>query len=133
MTRTVPRRAAPPPTVHGITSARSSQTEDAAARTLRYLISMAVRTVCFILAVVVPSPWRWIFVAGAVLPPLFAVVVANVGGGRRSPVSAPVELGPLELGTTVPRADRVIVVDAAGDDDAVPDDGSSDGPGSRES
>lgn len=89
MTRTVPRRAEPSPTVHGITSARASQTEDAAARTLRYLISMAIRTVCFILAVVVPSPWRWFFVAGAVLPPLFAVIAANVGGGRRSPSRRP--------------------------------------------
>lgn len=49
----------------------------------RYLISMAIRTVCVVLAVVVSGPLRWIFIAGAVLLPYIAVVMANAVGERR--------------------------------------------------
>ena len=43
--------------------------EDTQMRMRRYLITMAVRTVCFILAVVVDSWVRWVFaVGGGVLP-----------------------------------------------------------------
>ena len=113
MTRTVPRRGNPPQTVHGITSARSSQTEDAAARTLRYLISMGIRTVCFVLVVVVPSPWRWFFAAGAVFLPYFAVIAANVGGGPRAAGPEQVGTTRLELTNGLPpaAADRIVVVD----------------------
>ncbi len=51
-------------------------------RMRRYLVSMSVRTICFLLAVVTPSPYRWVFVAFAVFLPYVAVVAANTG---RSP------------------------------------------------
>jgi hypothetical protein len=127
MTGTVPRRGAASPAVHGITSARSSQTEDAAARTYKYLISMAIRTVCFVLVIVVPSPWRWFFAVGAVVLPYVAVVVANVGGTPRSPGPEVVGTTPLVLDGPPPREGtrtRVVVVD---------DQSPAEPPGARES
>lgn len=43
---------------------------------------MGVRTACLILAVLTPSPWWWGFVAGAVILPYVAVVMANAGRER---------------------------------------------------
>ena len=40
---------------------------------------MAIRTICFIGAVIAPNPYRWFLIAGAVLLPYFAVVIANAG------------------------------------------------------
>ena len=65
-------------TVH-ITSARTSHSEDLRARQNRYLFSMAVRTVCVVLAVVTAGYLRWAFIAGAVFLPYIAVVMANAG------------------------------------------------------
>jgi Flp pilus assembly protein TadB len=71
---------------HSITGARTSLTEDVAARQRRYFISMMVRTICFVLMVIFPSPWRWIFLAGAFFLPYIAVIVANAG---REPSTTP--------------------------------------------
>ncbi len=61
-----------------VTTAGSSPAEDIRHRQRRYLISMAIRTVCFLGAVAVgPGPLRWVLVAGAVLLPYVAVVLAN--------------------------------------------------------
>jgi hypothetical protein len=38
---------------------------------------MSIRIVCFVLAVLTPSPWRWMFVVAAIFLPYFAVVLAN--------------------------------------------------------
>ncbi len=38
---------------------------------------MMVRTACFILTVLLPNPWRWFALVGAVTLPYFAVVIAN--------------------------------------------------------
>lgn len=65
--------------VHAITDAQVSLSEDQAGRMKRYFISMMIRTSCFILAVVLPSPYRWIALVGAVTLPYIAVVVANAG------------------------------------------------------
>lgn len=63
-----------------ITSATRSHSEDLRGRQRRYLISMSIRTVCFILAIVFrDSPVTWFFVAGAVVLPYVAVVIANAG------------------------------------------------------
>ncbi len=40
---------------------------------------MMIRTACFILTVVLPSPYRWIALFGAVTLPYVAVVIANAG------------------------------------------------------
>lgn len=65
------------PEVFGITTASESLTQEQSARARRYFISMMARTACFILAVIFPSPWRWLFLAGAVFLPYFAVILAN--------------------------------------------------------
>lgn len=62
-----------------ITSAPKSLKSDLAGRQRRYLVSMIIRTVCFLLTVMLPSPYRWFALAGAMLLPYIAVVVANAG------------------------------------------------------
>jgi hypothetical protein len=63
-----------------ITTATRSRHEDIAIRQRRYLISMAIRTVCFLLAVVSIGHWfMWAFIAGSFLLPYVAVVLANAG------------------------------------------------------
>jgi len=66
-----------PHDVQSVTSAPEARTEDQARRLKRYLITMAIRTACFILLVVVDAWYRWIFAAGAVFLPFIAVVAAN--------------------------------------------------------
>ncbi len=61
-----------------ITTARTSVGADRAMRQRRYLVSMAIRTVCFLGAVAVgPGILRWVLIAGAALLPYLAVVLAN--------------------------------------------------------
>ena len=43
----------------------------------KYLISMGIRTVCFVGAALTTGWVRWSMVALAVLLPLFAVIIAN--------------------------------------------------------
>ena len=62
-----------------ITTAQSGLSLDQAARQRRYFISMRIRTVCFILTVLLPSPYRWIALAGALTLPYIAVIAANAG------------------------------------------------------
>ena len=65
-----------------ITTARSSAADDMRARQRRYAISMAIRTVCFVGAVVADGVLRWVLVAAAVLLPYVSVVFANTEGRR---------------------------------------------------
>jgi hypothetical protein len=61
-----------------ITSAPQSRFEQLDNRRRRYLISMAVRTVCLLLAIVVPyTPARILFVVAAIALPWMSVVGAN--------------------------------------------------------
>jgi hypothetical protein len=78
--------------VQVVTTARRGLTEDVSDRTRRYLVMMGIRTVCFVLAVLVSGWPRWLFIAGAVGLPYLAVVVANAG---REPVrDAPLPVEP---------------------------------------
>ena len=72
-----------------ITSARTSRSDDISRRQQRYLLSMGVRTACFVLAVVTSGPLRWVFFAAAVVLPYVAVVVANISTRRETLSSAP--------------------------------------------
>jgi hypothetical protein len=83
--------------VFDITSAQNALTRDQAARQKRYFISMMIRTACFILTVILPNPWRWIALAGAVTLPYFAVVIANAGRETVSRGSDMAENKPLAL------------------------------------
>jgi hypothetical protein len=75
------------PVVYDITAAPASLTRDQAGRQKRYFISMMIRTGCFILTVLLPSPYRWFALIGAVTLPYFAVVIANAGRESFAPGS----------------------------------------------
>lgn len=83
--------------VFDITSAQNALTRDQAGRQKRYFISMMIRTGCFILTVLLPNPWRWFALAGAVTLPYFAVVIANAGRETVSRGDDIVEEKPLAL------------------------------------
>ncbi|HEX2773215.1 MAG TPA: DUF3099 domain-containing protein [Micromonosporaceae bacterium] len=69
-----------------ITTAASSRADDIAARQKRYLLSMSLRSACFIGAVVAALAgldWLWPFlIAGALILPYIAVVLANNSATR---------------------------------------------------
>jgi hypothetical protein len=73
------KSATPAQESFSITSAPKSLKSDLAGRQRRYLISMIIRTLCFLLTVVLPSPFRWFALAGAMFLPYIAVVIANAG------------------------------------------------------
>ena len=74
MSRRHERSAEP---VVSVTSAQPGRSEDLDSRIARYAWMMSIRIVCFILAVITPSPWRWMFIVAAVFLPYIAVVLAN--------------------------------------------------------
>ena len=66
-----------------ITSAPHTPAEDLAGRQRRYLISMAVRVVCFVSAVAFFDGWlRYVLMMAAILLPYVAVVFANIDEKR---------------------------------------------------
>lgn len=65
--------------IYDITNAQNALSSDLPSRQRRYFISMMIRTACFILMVVLPSPYRWFALVGAAGLPYFAVVIANAG------------------------------------------------------
>jgi len=72
-----------PPAPVRITTAGTSREDEIAGRQRRYVISMAIRTACFVAAVVVGPGWfRWVLIAGAVFLPYVAVVMANAVHAR---------------------------------------------------
>jgi hypothetical protein len=70
----------PQPTVYSVSGARPGTSDDLAHRQKRYLISMGIRTACFLLAIVLTGPLRWICVVAALILPYIAVVMANAVG-----------------------------------------------------
>ena len=75
-----------PPEVHSITGAGESLSQEQTGRTKRYLISMSLRSLCFVGAVIAGLAgidWLWpILIAGALILPYIAVVLANVQATR---------------------------------------------------
>lgn len=71
-----------------ITSARASRSIDIRNRQTRYVVSMLIRTVCFVGAVAVDGVLRWVLVAGAIFLPYIAVVLANAGVQKEPPPPA---------------------------------------------
>jgi hypothetical protein len=65
--------------IFSITNAQKGLAEDQSARQRKYLFSMIIRTVCFLLTLVLPNPYRWYTLAGAVFLPYIAVIIANAG------------------------------------------------------
>jgi len=87
-----------------ITTAASSRNADIAARQKRYLLSMSLRTVCFVGAIIASLAgitWLWpILIVGALVLPYVAVVMANAAAPRQDgfsltgPSANRPELGP---------------------------------------
>ena len=74
--------------MYRITGAAPSLTADVNQRIKRYLWSMGIRTVCFVLAVLVFTGWmRWLFMVLAIVLPYISVVFANAG--RETTVATP--------------------------------------------
>ncbi len=70
-----------------ITSARTSRSDDISRRQFKYLIGMGIRTLCFVLAIVVSGPARWVLITAAFVP---AVLRRGHGERLRQPrVSRP--------------------------------------------
>lgn len=66
-----------------ITTAAASRNDDIRARQRRYLLSMSLRTLCFVGAVIVGhGVAMWILIAGAIFLPYVAVVMANAAASR---------------------------------------------------
>lgn len=98
-------RAARHDTPIRITTAEPGRSVDVSARQRRYLMSMAIRTVCFIGAVAVgPGILRWVLVAGAVALPYVAVVLASRTPSRSSAALPSARLGH-ELDSSRPAAE----------------------------
>ncbi len=81
--------------MQSVTTAPENLQDDQSARIKRYLFTMGIRTVSFILAFLTEGWIRWTFVVLAVFLPYFAVVAANAvaprafGRGPRSPGPPP--------------------------------------------
>ena len=58
---------------------------------------MMIRTVCFISAIFLPSPYRWFAIGGAIVLPYIAVVVANAGRENATETNAIIILKPREI------------------------------------
>lgn len=88
--------------VFTITQAQRGLSREQVGRTRKYLISMGIRTACVIAAIFVPGWPRWVFIAGAVVLPYLAVVIANAGRENDEPgqvgvadqESMPPQIGP---------------------------------------
>ena len=65
-----------------VTTAPQSRADELRGRQRRYLISMGIRTVCFVGAVLADGVLRWVLVAAAVLLPYVSVVFANAANRR---------------------------------------------------
>ncbi len=90
------RASRPSQQVFAVTGLPTSLHDDQDERMRRYLVSMGIRTVCFILAVVALAwlHWTligWTLVVAAVLLPYVAVVMANATRSRTSTTLGPVE------------------------------------------
>ncbi len=88
-----------------ITSASPGRTLDVQARTRRYLFTMGVRTACFLAFLVVPGGWKVVALAGAVVLPAIAVLLANNSDHRPLPMVAPEAVKPrpaLSGGNVIP-------------------------------
>lgn len=67
-----------------ITDARTAHTDEMHARMVKYTVSMSIRLVCLFLLFFVHGWMMWVVIAGAVVLPWFAVVIANGGSDTRN-------------------------------------------------
>jgi hypothetical protein len=63
--------------IQSATSLPPSPDAERRSRMIKYLVTMSIRIVCFIVAIFIHNWWALIPIAGAVLLPYVAVVLAN--------------------------------------------------------
>jgi hypothetical protein len=102
-----------------ITDARPATSVDMSQRVRRYTVTMAFRTVCFLVAVIFAHGWlQWTLFGGALFLPYIAVLLANQANvkGIQRPVRRGAPEGAKQL-TAAPSSQYVegeIIVDAEG-------------------
>ena len=79
-----------------VTSVESSPEAERRSRFINYTVAMMIRLACIFLAVAIDGWLRWVFIAGAVLLPYFAVVAANSIGSSRAKTKA-LAVAPLQI------------------------------------
>lgn len=84
-----------PAEVFNVTGAQRALSDEQVSRQRRYLVSMGIRTACVLAAIVIPGWPRWVFIAGAVVLPYLAVVIANAGKENDEPGDLGVAATPL--------------------------------------
>lgn len=92
--RRIPAR--PSDEVFRVTSAQTPLSQEQKARTKRYLISMSIRTVCFLGAIVASGWLRWTLLIGAIVLPYVAVIMANAGR-ENDPFTGPEPVPDIDL------------------------------------
>ncbi len=88
-----------------ITTAARARSEDIRGRERRYIVSMGIRSLCFLLAVASAGHWfMWLFLAASFLLPTVAVVAANAGAPT-DPEPAPEAFDPRTRAVTGGRSE----------------------------
>ena len=102
-----------------ITDARTGSSAEMSQRIRRYTVTMAFRTVCFLVAVIFAHGWlQWVLFAGAVFLPYVAVLLANQANtkGLKKPVrrGAPGDAKQLTTGPSAAFVEGEVIVDDQG-------------------
>lgn len=74
-----------PVEVHTITEAQRGLSVEQVSRQRRYLMSMIIRTLCVVGAILIPGWPRAMFIVAAIVLPYLAVVIANAGRENDEP------------------------------------------------
>ncbi len=102
-----------------ITDARAGTSVEYSQRVRRYAVTMAFRTVCFLVAVIFAHGWlQWVLFAGAVFLPYVAVLFANQANtkGLKKVVrrGAPADAKQLTTGPSTDFVEGEVIVDEQG-------------------
>lgn len=80
------------PEVHRITNVAPGMKQQQADRNRKYMWSMSIRMVCFGAALITDGLARWLFLAGSLVLPWIAVVLANAGRENRLQKDEPTDI-----------------------------------------
>lgn len=95
-----------------VTSLEESPEVERRRRFIKYTAAMIIRFVCVILAVTVQGWMMWVFAAGAIFLPYFAVVIANAQGStspgrnKAQPLAPTLKIDASEFTRATSQADR---------------------------
>ncbi|WP_296632035.1 DUF3099 domain-containing protein [Rhodoluna sp.] len=81
-----------------ITNLANSPEHDRKVRMLRYTVAMTIRIICIVLAMLVQGWLMWLFFAGAIFLPYFAVVLANGQVGTKTKTATAATAPTLSIG-----------------------------------